>query len=119
MDASLASLPGIDRHSLAVHSDTGLLHSLATDGTPFLHYGKRDTISVAVNAVSDSIAIYKNGLRRGAALIGLPARRAIYPCIGFDLARARVQVNFGQKPFRCPPPHPASEMCRCGAFDVA
>lgn len=106
MDASLAALPGIERHSLAVHSDTGLLHSLATEGTPFLHFGKRDTISVAVNAVSDSIAIYKNGLRRGAALIGLPPRRAIYPCIGFDLARARVQVNFGQKPFRCPSPLP-------------
>eukprot|EP00892_Ulva_mutabilis_P001836 jgi/Ulvmu1/11653/UM008_0057.1 len=101
-EASLASLPGVDRHSLAVQSDSGLLHTLAADGKPFLHFGKGDTVSVAVNAVSDAITVYKNGLCRGAALVGLPAHRAIYPCIGFDLARARLEVNFGQTPFRYP-----------------
>lgn len=100
-ESVLNRLPGADRSSLGVHHDTGLLHSDNSDGTPFFQYGPGDTITVAINFVTDSILLYKNGLSRGAALVGLPGGGTVYPVVGFDHAEACVAVNLGHKPFRC------------------
>lgn len=100
-ESILSRLPGTERNSLAIHHDSGMLHSDGSEGTPFFQYGPGDTLTVAINFVTDSIVLFKNGLSRGAALVGLPAGGAMYPVVGFDHAEASISVNLGQTPFRC------------------
>lgn len=99
-ESILSRMPGSDRNSLGLHHDSGLLHSDGSQGTPFFNYGPGDTLTVAINFVTDSIVLFKNGLSRGAALVGLPTGGSMYPVVGFDHAEASIAINLGHKPFR-------------------
>ena len=105
-ESILSRLPGVERNSLGIHHDTGLLHSDSSEGTPFFQYGPGDTLTVAINFVTDSILLFKNGLSRGAALVGLPGGGLMYPAVGFDHAEACISINFGHTPFRCDASNP-------------
>jgi SPRY domain len=100
-DSLLTKLPGQERCSLAVHSDDGQLHSVLTGAPqPFMHFGAGDVVGVLVDRVADSVSFSKNGMHMGVAMSGLPSR-PMYPCLGFDGGNAKVDVNFGSRPFRC------------------
>jgi SPRY domain len=97
-------MPGTERLTLAVHGDTGQLYGGGNpDGEPYLAFAEGDTVCVVVNQVEQTVAFYKNGMHRGVALAGLPSG-AIYPCLGFELRNAEVQVNLGKDDFKCVTP---------------
>ena len=107
-DTLLTKLPGLERASIAVHGDTGMLHTNVTSSArQYMPFTTGDIVGVLVNRLDDCISFAKNGILMGVALQGLPGR-AMFACLGFEGSSASVQSNFGNRPFWC-----ASAMTRC------
>ena len=64
-----------------------------------------DIIGVAFDATNGTLECYRNGISEGVAFTGIPSRTYL-PAVadGTSAGGATLAANFGQKPFKFPPP---------------
>jgi hypothetical protein len=67
-------------------------------------YTNGDIIGVALDANIGSLSFYKNGIYQGVAYSGLSNTNTYFPAVGNSGDTTTVAANFGQKPFKFPPP---------------
>lgn len=98
-DVNLEKMPGWESGSYAYHGDDGLLfRQTGISGTSYgPKYGTGDTIGCCWNLVDNRVFFTKNGKNLGTAFDNLSGR--LYPTVGMQSMRGRVNANFGNHPF--------------------
>ncbi len=100
--ASTAEFVGRNASSWGYASSDGNKYFNTTTGTSYgPTYTTGDTISVSFDADLGVLTFYKNGISLGAAFTGLTSG-PYFPAVGNQ--GFNCDVNFGQKPFKFPPP---------------
>ena len=91
-------MPGWEKHSIGYHGDDGKL--FYEDGAGFEYGPKFGTGDVVGCGIDQKYCFFtKNGEFIGIANSNMP-ERSWFPTIGLHSKDERVEVNFGEKPFR-------------------
>ena len=100
---SLDNYPGGDANGWGYYSN-GNKYTNSTAASYGASYTTSDVIGVALNMDAGTVTFYKNGISQGQAYSGLTG--TIFPAVGDggNSVAPDLVANFGQKPFKFPPP---------------
>lgn len=91
--------PGWEQHSFGYHGDDGKLYQ--GQGRTDLHFGPTyttgDTVGAGINYAAQELFFTKNGKLVGSVFKEL--KTPLFPTIGLHTPNAKVEVNFGQRPY--------------------
>ncbi|CAG8553480.1 19839_t:CDS:2 [Cetraspora pellucida] len=92
--------PGLHHRSIGYHGRNGFIYFGGDRGNQYGPlYSTGDTIGCCLNYYDQTIFYTKNGINLGVASTRV-FRERLYPVIGIGTRGARIEANFGAKPFK-------------------